>query len=345
MPGRRVKLAGLLDRAGLWRMVLEARARSLMPWSWLTILAFHRVARPGAAGFDRDVQDTTPEAFDRQVATLKRYFTLIDTHVLDAHAQGAPLPPNPAMITFDDGYVDNHDEALPILKRHGAKATFFIATSHIAERRLFWWERLNRALRNTTRDTLTIGYPERTTFDLSTAKRRQAAIGSLLTEIKTRPGLDLDSMLEEIETAAGLAMSADEERRHADAQLMTWNHVRALKTAGMDVQSHTHRHRILQTLTDDQALEDVRTARHVLEEQLQAPVFALAYPAGKSISEHAGLKRAVRLAGYRLGLTCGSGAAPLGRKLDWLSIPRFAVERGMPEAFFRGCLAFPAFAY
>ena len=77
---------------------------------------------------------------------LKRYFTLVDTRDLDAWRAGGELPPNPAMITFDDGYRDNHDVVLPILKRHDAKAVFFIATSYVTDRRLYWWEHINHVV-------------------------------------------------------------------------------------------------------------------------------------------------------------------------------------------------------
>src|SRR5216110_1527820 len=146
MAAKRVQLAQALDRMGVWGLVLEARARALLPRKMLTVLTFHRVAPPDAPGFDPDVSDTTPEVFDRQVGMVKRYFTLVDTAALDAHRIGAPLPPNPALITFDDGYRDNHDQALPILLRHGARAVFFVATRYVDERRLYWWERIHRAV-------------------------------------------------------------------------------------------------------------------------------------------------------------------------------------------------------
>jgi hypothetical protein len=88
MAAKRVQLAQALDRVGLWGLVLEARARALLPGKTLTVLTFHRVAAPGAPGFDPDVSDTTPEAFDRQVAMLMRYFTLIDTVALDCPPGG-----------------------------------------------------------------------------------------------------------------------------------------------------------------------------------------------------------------------------------------------------------------
>ena len=346
MFAKRVQLARALDRVGVLGLVLGARSRALLPWKSLTVLTFHRVARAGAPGFDPDVSDTTPEAFDRQVAMLKRYFTLIDTRTLDAHRTGgADLPPNPAIITFDDGYRDNHDEALPILKRHGATAVFFVATRYVDERRLFWWERINRAVSGSSRRRLVMRYPEERIFDLSQRATRRASIQSLLAIVKKHSGLDLDRFLEELESEAGTPLDRDTERGLADALLMSWDQVRALKAAGMDVQSHTHGHRLLQTLGDEEVTADLRTSRSILEAQIDAPVFALAYPAGKPIAAHPGLRRAVRRAGIRLGLTTAPGSVRLERSLDWLGIPRVTVERDMPDPFFRGCLAFPALAY
>jgi peptidoglycan/xylan/chitin deacetylase (PgdA/CDA1 family) len=342
---KRVQLARALDRAGVLGLVLKARARALLPWKTLTVLTFHRVARPNAAGFDPDVNDTTPEDFDRQVGVLKRYFTLVDTAALDAHRTGGVLPPNPAMITFDDGYRDNHDEALPILKRHGAKAVFFIATQYVDERRIYWWERLNRAILTSSRRRLVLRQPEDRTFDLSSEEGRRAAVRALLLIVKKHVGLDLPRFLAEVEEAAGAPLDRELERELAAAMVMSWDHVRALKAAGMDVQSHTHQHRILQTIGDEEVTADLRTSRSLLEAQLGAPVYALAYPAGKPISAHPGLRRAVRRAGIRVGLTTAPAAVRLGRSVDWLDIPRVTVERGMTDPFFRSCLAFPQLAY
>jgi peptidoglycan/xylan/chitin deacetylase (PgdA/CDA1 family) len=340
---KRQQLARALDRAGVLGVVLKARA--LLPWKTLTVLTFHRVARAGAPGFDPDVSDTTPEAFERQVATCQQYFTLIDTKALEAHRAGAALPPNPAMITFDDGYRDNHDEALPILRRHGAKAVFFVATRFVDERRIYWWERINRAIGQTSRARIQLRTPAEASFDLSTHDRRRAATRTLLDVVKKHAGLPLEEFLVEIEEAAGLPLLREEERALAEGLVMSWDHVRALKAAGMDVQSHTHAHRVLQTIGDDEVTADLRTSRSLLEAQIDAPVHALAYPAGKSITQHPGLRRAVRRAGISLGLTTAPGGVRLGRSLDWLSIPRVTVERDMSEPFFRGCLAFPQLAY
>ncbi len=58
------------------------------------------------------------------------------------------------MITFDDGYRDNHATALPILKREGVTATFFVATGFIDAPRLPWWDEIAWMVRTSRQDGL-----------------------------------------------------------------------------------------------------------------------------------------------------------------------------------------------
>ena len=49
-------------------------------------------------------------------------------------------------VTFDDGYVDNLETALPILERYELPATLFVVGNAIGRRREFWWDALQRAI-------------------------------------------------------------------------------------------------------------------------------------------------------------------------------------------------------
>ena len=52
-----------------------------------------------------------------------------------------------AALTFDDGYRDTRDVALPILERHGAPATVFLAPGLIERSARLWWLELEEAIR------------------------------------------------------------------------------------------------------------------------------------------------------------------------------------------------------
>jgi peptidoglycan/xylan/chitin deacetylase (PgdA/CDA1 family) len=91
------------------------------------VLGYHRVHD----GPDDGVR-VTPRDLDAQIAALRRDHQIVTLGELaDALAGRGALPPRPAAITFDDGYRDNFDCALPVLDRHGFPATFFVATGFI----------------------------------------------------------------------------------------------------------------------------------------------------------------------------------------------------------------------
>ena len=74
-----------------------------------------------------------PEDFDRQMRYLSDhgYHTITPDDLYDSLEGQKELPENPVLITFDDGYRDNYDNAYPILRKYGFKATIFVITSFL----------------------------------------------------------------------------------------------------------------------------------------------------------------------------------------------------------------------
>jgi peptidoglycan/xylan/chitin deacetylase (PgdA/CDA1 family) len=52
------------------------------------------------------------------------------------------LPPNPIVLTFDDGGLDNYRVAFPILRRYGLTATFFVITGSVGAAGHMDWDDL-----------------------------------------------------------------------------------------------------------------------------------------------------------------------------------------------------------
>lgn len=338
---KREVLAGLLDRAGLVGAVLSARGHVRSPW--LTVLTYHRVAEPGAdPELDSGVIDATPAQFERQVAMLTRHFELVGIQDLVAFTEGQPLPPNPLLITFDDGYLDCFSTALPILRRYGARAVFFVATAYTEERCAFWWDRISFTLKRTQRAQVVLTRPRRIVLDV--ASSRDHAIKAVLQLVKTEYGLDLDELLEELSFQADVPWDRDAERRIADRTLMTWDHLRELKALGMDVESHSRTHRVLQTLSDDALERELSGSKRELEERLGAEVQTIAYPVGYPISGEPRIKRALQAAGYRIGFTNSTGVTPTVGRFDPFGVCRMAADIELSDAYFRSMVALPPLA-
>ena len=338
----KLKLAQMLGRTGLAPALLTLRKLGGAPW--ITVLSYHRAGQVGAeTEYDSGVVDVSPDAFERQLVFLKRWCSVVDHDQMLAFVGGAKLPKNPVHITFDDGYLDNHDVVLPLLERHGLKATFFITTSYIEQRRLFWWDRINLLVKTSQRETLEIDYPKAMKLSLALPAQRAEAIRVLMRVIKDHYALDLERFLEGVAVATGVDLSRDEERRRVDELLMTWEHVRALRRAGMDVQSHTSTHRVLQTLAPEALAQELTSSKKTLEGVLDERVRSISYPVGKPIRSTPHIREAVREAGYELGFSNCSGVNH-SWSFDPFDARRVATDAAESDADFHAMIALPYLA-
>jgi peptidoglycan/xylan/chitin deacetylase (PgdA/CDA1 family) len=92
---------------------------------------------------------------------------------------------------------------------------------------------------------------------------------------------------------------------NGDPSFLTWKMLRVLERHRVAIGSHTVTHADLTTLSDAQALAELRGSRRTLERQLGRPVPWFAYPAG---AFDARVVELVRRAGYRLAVTTQPGA-------------------------------------
>lgn len=99
---------------------------------------YHYISEPPADAdkYRRDLS-VTPADFEAQMAYLAQSgFQSVDLYDLSlAITAKRELPEKPVIITLDDGYLDNYENAFPILQRFGMEATFFVVTQFIDEER------------------------------------------------------------------------------------------------------------------------------------------------------------------------------------------------------------------
>src|SRR6266550_9463146 len=86
---------------------------------------------------------TGPRGMERQFRFLRRVANVVPLRdALEALADGRDLPPRAVAITFDDGYRDNLEIAVPLLQRLGLPATFFLVPGILSGAVQPWWEAL-----------------------------------------------------------------------------------------------------------------------------------------------------------------------------------------------------------
>jgi len=111
----------------------------------LTVVMLHRTLRPDDPRWESCDPDYTL-AENLLVASLeffKRHYHVVSVdEVLRSHRDGAWLPARALLITFDDGWLDNVDYALPALQKAGLPAVMFVVADAVGARQPFYQERI-----------------------------------------------------------------------------------------------------------------------------------------------------------------------------------------------------------
>lgn len=93
---------------------------------------------------DKSSYNVPPAEFERQLQYLtEQGYTAVSLLEFAKARKGKfMLPDKPVIITFDDGYRDNYENALPILEKYNMKATLFMVVNDIGRDRYCSWENL-----------------------------------------------------------------------------------------------------------------------------------------------------------------------------------------------------------
>jgi peptidoglycan/xylan/chitin deacetylase (PgdA/CDA1 family) len=278
----------------------------------LSILIFHRVVAESDALFPEEMHASR---FDRLVARLASSFRVMTLGEAHARWRRQQLPDRALAITFDDGYADNIEVALPILRRHGLSATFFVSTGYLDGGRM-WNDTVIESIRACRFPSLDASPLGLGLLPLRDDATRRAAIDRLLAKIKYR---DLAGRAD----ALGWLRSACGDPTLPDNLMMRSDQVRSLHEQGMEIGGHTVRHPILTELPDDEARDEIVDGREHLQALTGAPIEVFAYPNGRPGRDYDRRHvEMVRAAGFRCAVSTAQGVVDT-RAVDPMQWPRF----------------------
>lgn len=324
---RSARAARALDRRPLGSL-----ARRLPLWHGLLVLNYHHVARRAEDVHDAALWSATPEALDEQLGFLAREFDVVGP------AEARERPPRRGrrvLLTFDDGYRDNHELAFPLLRRHGLSAVFFLATGYLDDPRLPWWDEIADIVAHATAASLPPDGWIASELALGPAAR-DATVAELvgvykrLAPERTEPFLDW------------LGESSGSGRRAGSARelWMTWEMAREMRDAGMGIGGHTVNHPVLARLDAGAQRAEIAGCRARLEQELGEPMRLFSYPVGLRDSFDERTRAALREEGAEVAFSFYGG---FNRAAEWdpLDVRRVSVSAFVDPAEFRAIATMP----
>ncbi len=288
------------------------------------ILRYHSVGEPRAVTEYLDPGlSLPPEDFRRQLQLLAARFDVLSLDDLLARVR-EPRPGRFAIsLTFDDGYRDNHDVVMPLLRDFGMTGTFYVATEALTSGRGLWISELWRLVPRLPDGSLDWPDPGPNRIpshhDLAARadfRRRSTSWLASLSSTAREQALDLLAARAGVPRGDGLAGS-----------FLTPELVRAIRRAGMAIGAHTQSHPHLDLSAPGTHDAEVAGSKRDLESILgeSVPHFAYPNPGGSGLAGDTA-RAAVARAGFLTAVT--SQSAALSLTPDLLRLPRLGVYAG-----------------
>ncbi len=211
------------------------------------------------------------------------------------------LPRRSVVVTFDDGYADNHEVAMPILNEFAVPATFYVTVDCIENKRPPWPSRLRLAFRR-TKVTSWIDAAGKS-WTLTIPEGRENAFLAACDSCCQLSGAGQEEFVRRIEQELQACLS-----EQTGSLMMSYDQLRELTRHGHIVGSHTMTHPNMAYLKEDEAQRELADSKQRLEAQLGAPIKHFSYPC-PALSPHWSQRTVEqsRAVGYETGVTTNSG--------------------------------------
>lgn len=274
----------------------------------LTVLNYHRIDDPDRADFDTFKPNVSarPEDFARQMDYVARWFNVISTRQLVNWLRGgAPLPPHAALITFDDGYLDNYANAYPILRGHGFPAIIFLAVNHIESDLPFYWDLIAYCFFHTKRNS--VSFPNGSRREWTGRFEGEQTSRELIDSLKTLSEDEKRAWVERLPDMLEVSIPTGFFRN----LMISWDQAREMRQNGIEFGGHTMSHPILTRVPLEQAREEIFGSKARVEKELGQEAVGFAYPNGLENDYNADIQRAAEEAGCGAAFTLLDGPSPL----------------------------------
>jgi peptidoglycan/xylan/chitin deacetylase (PgdA/CDA1 family) len=233
-----------------------------------------------------------------------------------------------ASFTLDDGYRDNRDYALPLMREFDAPFTAYVASDFAEGTGRLWWIALEMVIARADSIGAEIGGAA-IRFDTATPAAKQAAFDQLHGWLRGLPG-EHDIARE---VAAMCARHGVDQTAICRELCMSWDELKPFAADPLvAIGAHTITHCNLARQSEAIALDEMTTSRVRIESALQCPVVHLAYPYGDKIAAGAREFALARTAGFKTAVTTRPGMIFSENASHLTALPRVSLNGNYQDA-------------
>ena len=290
------------------------------------VLMFHHVRpfAPATRGYAPNrLLEITPAFFEAVIVKVRALgfeIVTLDEAVarIKQAGQGAKVQ-RFAALTFDDGYRDNRDFALPILRQHAAPFTVFVTTGFAGHTARLWWLELEEAVRRASRMAPGPGMAD---LECSTPVQKTRMFNQLYWTLRAMPEEKAMARIAALAAAQGIAPLS-----FARTLCMDWDELREfVRDPLCAIGAHTMTHPRLALRSAAKAEDEMRASRYIIKQKLGSEPRHFAYPVGDPTSAGPRDFALARSLGFASAVTTRPGMIFAAHAAHLTALPRVSVN-------------------
>lgn len=283
------------------------------------VLIYHRVI-----DIENDPQQLSVSIknFEAQLSYLKRNYQIKTLQQIVTDIKQRRIVNNSIAITFDDGYFDNNEYALPVLEKMRVPASFFISTNYIDKTDEFWWDKLESVI------FLPANLPQELDLKINgeiyhwdNCNLQRAVVYQNIHKIlKKIPISEILNTLEQLVVWAGSEYHPRQNYRPVSQKEL----IEMAKSPYVEIGAHTQNHCRLSNEIREIQYQEIANSKLFLEEMLNKEIQSFSYPFGSELDYSDFTPGIVKQTGYNCGISNNQNFVT--KNSDVYTIPRFLIR-------------------
>lgn len=284
------------------------------------VLLYHRVAELVT---DPQLLSVTPDHFEAQLKYLKKKYHILSIEEFeDCLFEKKSLPDKSILISFDDGYADNVNIALPLLEQYETQALFYICTGNLNTTNEFWWDDVERLV------LLSDSLPgkielmikgEKMLFAVNNHDERLITYNKLLPLFRSLNVNERNIVINELGRLSGMPAPRESHRS------MTFDKLRKMSASKASViGAHTHNHPSLAALSIEEQKHEINKSKKILEDITGKKIKHFSYPFGTYLDYNSDTINICKESGF--SMVAANYPDTVDKASNLMMFPRFLVR-------------------
>ena len=226
-------------------------------------------------------------------------------------------------LTFDDGYLDNLTNALPLLEKYNIPATIFITCSFASGNAYLWWYELWEHIEK-NREIILKQKNKLLRWNTNSLREKLICFSKIQIILQSLDYLHQNKFMMDI--------TGKNKRKNYKKLFLNWDQIKKLDQHPLiTIGSHTVNHPNLKQENIHSLKYEILNSKTILEEKLGHDIKFFAYPYGTYKEFGSRELKEVMEAGYEAALTTVCHSSKL---VDNYSIPRLSLNNNYKNEFF-----------